>query len=704
MFIFLQSWRATLVPAIAVPVVLLGTFGVLSVLGYSINTLTLFGMVLSIGLLVDDAIVVVENVERLMTEEKLSPKEATIKSMDQIGGALVGIGLVLSAVMLPMAFFGGSTGVIYRQFSVTVVTSMVLSVLVALVLSPALCASLLKPPKDGRHESNSPLARFNRWFNGLTGRYLGGVKTVVKRRTIFLGVYGVILVVLALLFTRLPTSFLPVEDQGQLQSQINLPAGATAERTLDTIKKTEDYYLTNEKHNIEHLFLVQGFNQSGSGQNSGQGFTSLKPFDERKGDENSAASIARRAVKNLSAIRDATVLALTPPAVRGLGQANGFTFELTNTGGLTREKFAEIHDKLLAAAQQSPKLTAIRASELPDTPQLRIDLDEEKLAVLGLSESTVLSTLTTAWGGTYVNDFVDRGRVKRVYVQADGQFRAEPGDLDAWQVRSATTGQMTPFSAFAKVSWTKGPVALSRFNGVPSYEIQGQPAQGISSGEAMDEIQRLHATMEPGTSFAWAGLSYEEKLSGGRAPLLYAVSLLAVFLCLAALYESWSVPFAILLIVPLGVLGAVLAATLRTLDNNIFLQVGLLVTVGLTAKNGILIVEFAEAARRNGARALDAAVAACRIRFRPIIMTSISFIAGMMPMVLATGAGAASRIALGTAVVGGMLSAMLLAIFFVPLFFVLVSKMFGHDKEAVATSAADGAPGRPDEKKPIAAE
>ncbi|HVY89461.1 MAG TPA: efflux RND transporter permease subunit [Hyphomonadaceae bacterium] len=680
MFAFLRSWRATLVPAIAVPVVMLGTFGVLSVLGYSINTLTLFGMVLSIGLLVDDAIVVVENVERLMHEEGLSPKEATRKSMGQISGALIGIGLVLTAVLLPMAFFGGSTGVIYRQFSVTVVTSAVMSVMVALILSPALCATLLKPPGEEHLSSTGPLARFNQWFNGLTKYYVGGVKGVVVRRVIFFGFYAIVVVILGVLFVRLPTSFLPVDDQGQLQAQFTLPAGAVAERTTAALKEVEDYYLGPEKKNVNHLFLVQGFNNAGTGQNSGQGFAQLAPFDKRPGEENSAGAIARRATRALGKSRDATILALTPPAIRGLGQSNGFTFELLNTGGLPRDKFNAIYEQLMAAAQKDPKLTAIRASELPDTPQLKIDLDEEKLAVLGLSEQSVLSTLTAAWGGSYVNDFVDRGRVKRVYVQGDAPFRSQPSDLDAWYVRSST-GAMTPFSAIAKFSWTKGPVALSRFNGVPSHEIQGQSAPGSSSGDAMLEMEKLHSQLDPGTSFAWSSLSYEEKLSGGRAPLLYGVSLLAVFLCLAALYESWSIPFAVLLVVPMGVIGAVLAATLRTLDNNIYLQVGLLTTAGLTAKNAILIVEFAEAARRKGVKALDAALEAAKIRFRPIIMTSIAFMAGVLPMALADGAGAASRIALGTAVIGGMLSAMLLAIFFVPLFFVLVSALFDPEKK-----------------------
>lgn len=680
MYVFLRSWRATLVPAVAVPVVMLGTFAVLYALGFSINTLTLFGMVLSIGLLVDDAIVVVENVERLMAYEGLSPMEATKKSMDQIGGALIGIGLVLSAVMLPMAFFGGSTGVIYRQFSVTVVTSMVLSVLVALILSPVLCSTVLKPHRtDGRKPMAGPLTMFNRGFDRLTVGYVGAVKSVTAHRMIFTLFYAVVLGALGFFFLRLPTSFLPVEDQGQLQAQVTLPAGATAERTLGALQALENYYFTREKANLRHLYLVQGFNFSGNGQNSGQGFASLAPWSERKGEANAAGAIARRATGAMQGLRDGTIFMLTPPAVRGLGQSDGFTMELLNTGGLSREKFKALRDQLFAAASTDPELATVRASELPDTPQLNIKLDEQKLAAIGVSEQSALSTLATAWGGSYVNDFVDRGRVKRVYVQADAQFRAQPNDIDAWHVRTAS-GTMAPFSAFATLNWSRGPVALSRFNGQPSYELQGQARPGSSSGRAMAEMVKLHSQLEPGTSIAWSGLSYEEQLSQGRAPLLYAISLLAVFLCLAALYESWSIPLAVLMVVPLGVVGAVLAATIRGLENNIFMQVGLLITVGLTAKNAILIVEFAEAAHRGGKSAIQSAFDAARVRFRPIMMTSLSFIAGMMPMALASGAGAQGRIALGTAVIGGMLTATLLAIFYVPMFFVVVTSLFGDRK------------------------
>ncbi|MGK2286315.1 efflux RND transporter permease subunit [Pedomonas sp. V897] len=684
MFLFLQNLRATLIPALAVPVVLLGTFGVLAAFGYSINTLTLFGMVLSIGLLVDDAIVVVENVERIMEEEGLSPREATIKSMGEIGSALVGIGIVLSAVLLPMAFFGGSTGVIYRQFSITIVSSMVLSVIVALIFSPALCATLLKRKKHTDDERDFGV-RFNRWFERVTTRYLGGVKQVLNRRVLYLGVYGVTLVLMWVLFVRLPTSFLPVEDQGQVMVQFTLPPGATLSRTAEVEQRVTDYFLNDEKDNVSFFFTVTGFSFSGSGQNAGMGFINLVDWKDRKGQENSAAAIAGRAMQSLSAIRDAKIFSMTPPAIMGLGQTNGFTFQLLNTGGLSRERFKELRDQLIQAANQDPKLAAVRASTLEDTPQLHIDIDEEKLAVLGLNQADVNNTLSAAWGSNYINDFVDRGRVKRVYMQADAPFRALPSDLDQWHVRSAKTGEMVPFSAFATTRWKKGPSSVARFNGESSYEIQGQAAPGVSSGEAMARMVELQRQLPAGTSYAWSGLSYQEQLAGGQAPLLYALSLLVVFLSLAALYESWSVPLAVLLVIPLGIVGAVLAVTLRGLENNIYFQVGLLTTMGLTAKNAILIVEFAEMAYRGGKDAVSAALEAARLRFRPILMTSIAFAAGVVPLALASGAGAQSRIAIGTAVLGGMLTATVLAIFFVPLFFVLVTRLFsGKSSQAPA--------------------
>ena len=679
MFVFLQSWRATLVPAIAVPVVLLGTFGILALFGYSINTLTLFGMVLSIGLLVDDAIVVVENVERIMEEEGLSPREATIKSMAEIGSALVGIALVLSAVLLPMAFFGGSTGVIYRQFSITIVSSMLLSVLVALILSPALCATLLKPI-DHHKRDKGWAGKFNRWFERMTNGYIRRTERVMTRRKLFWGLYVVVLAILILLFVRLPSSFLPVEDQGQVMAQVTLPAGAKSSRTAAAVERVQNYFLNDEKDNVAYAFIMTGFSFQGQGENVAQGFINLAPWEDRKGFANTATSIAGRASKQLAAIRDAKVLAMTPPAIRGLGQSNGFTFELLNSGGLSRARFLELRNQLIAAAQKDPVLAGVRAATLEDTPQLRVDVDSEKLAVLGLTQADVDDVLSSAWGSTYINDFVDRGRVKRVYMQADAPYRALPTDLDNWMVRSSGTGQMVPFSAFAKTHWTVGPTTVSRFNGLSSFELQGQAAEGASSGEAMDRMVALQKQLPTGTSYAWSGLSYQEQLSGGQAPLLYGLSVLVVFLCLAALYESWSIPLAVLLVIPLGLIGAVIAVWARGLENNIFFQVGLLTTMGLAAKNAILIVEFAELAHYEGKNAWDAALAAARLRFRPILMTSLAFIAGCIPLAIASGAGAQSRIAIGTAVIGGMTTATILAIFYVPLFFLTISRLFGSDK------------------------
>jgi multidrug efflux pump len=683
MFVFLQSWRATLVPAIAVPVVLLGTFGVLALFGYSINTLTLFGMVLSIGLLVDDAIVVVENVERIMEEEGLSPRDATVKSMEEIGSALVGIALVLSAVLLPMAFFGGSTGVIYRQFSITIVSSMLLSVLVALVLSPALCATLLKHRTEEQRYSGW-MGRFNRWFNTsferLTGGYIRRTERVMSRRKLFWGLYVVVLAVLVLLFVRLPSSFLPVEDQGQVMVQMTLPAGAKSSRTAAVVDQVQNYFLNDEKDNVAFAFIMTGFSFQGQGENAAQGFINLAPWDERKGTVNTAGAIAGRATKQLAAIRDAKVLSMTPPAIRGLGQSNGFTFELLNSGGLPRERFLELRNQLIAAAQKDPMLAGVRAATLEDTPQLKVDIDSEKLAVLGLTQADVDDVLSSAWGSTYINDFVDRGRVKRVYMQADAAFRALPTDLDNWMVRSSSTGEMVPFSAFATTRWTMGPTTVARFNGLSAYELQGQAGEGASSGEAMDRMVELQKQLPAGTSYAWSGLSYQEQLSGGQAPLLYGLSVLVVFLCLAALYESWSIPLAVLLVIPLGLIGAVIAVWARGLENNIFFQVGLLTTMGLAAKNAILIVEFAELAHHEGKNAWDAALEAARLRFRPILMTSLAFIAGVIPLAIATGAGAQSRVAIGTAVIGGMTTATVLAIFYVPLFFLTIARLFGSDK------------------------
>jgi len=679
MFAFLQSWRATLIPTIAVPVVLLGTFGIFAIAGFSINTLTLFGLVLAIGLLVDDAIVVVENVERVMEENPgMSPRDATIKSMGEIQVALVAIALVLSAVFLPMAFFGGSTGVIYRQFSLTIVSAMVLSVVVALILTPALTATLLKRKEE---EEESWLQRktvtARTWFNDRFARgverYTGTVERVVDRKWLFLAIYGAVLVLLVLMFVRLPTGFLPTEDQGIASIQWNMPAGATINRTRVAQREIEKYFLTQEKKNVAAIMTVAGTSGGGGGgQNAGRGFVALTDWDQRKGAENNAAAITRRATKALGGLRDVEFYALQPAAVRGLGQSNGFTMELLNSGGLSRADFKDARDKLIALARKDDTLAAIRATDLPDQPTLKIDVDAQKLSVLGLSQADVNATLSTAWGGRYVNDFNDRGRVKRVYVEGDAPFRAAPEDLSQWYVRGSN-GQMVPFSSFATISWSTAPTSLSRFSGVSSYEISGQAAPGQSSGDAMNEMEKLAAQF-PGTSVAWSGLSFQERLSSGQAPYLYALSLLVVFLCLAALYESWTIPVAVLLVIPLGLVGAIFAVTLRGLQNDVFLQIGLLTTMGLAAKNAILMIEFAEQAEKQGKRVIVAAIEAARIRIRPILMTSLAFIFGVLPLAIATGAGANSRVAIGTAVIGGMLTATILAVFYIPLFFVLVRR------------------------------
>ncbi|KQS01327.1 multidrug transporter [Sphingomonas sp. Leaf357] len=681
MFVFLQNWRATLIPTIAVPVVLLGTVAIFAIAGFSINTLTLFGLVLAIGLLVDDAIVVVENVERLMDENPdMSPRDATIKSMDEITVALIAIALVLSAVFLPMAFFGGSTGVIYRQFSVTIVSAMILSVVVALVLTPALTATLLKQ-RDEEKQSDSWFARksqgardwFNDRFDRTTEKYVGAVGKVVDRKWLFLLIYAGVVALLAVLFVRLPTGFLPSEDQGGAQVQFNLPPGATQARTVAVQKQIERYFLENEKSNTSVLFTNAGGGGGGaSGQNTGRGFIAFTDWADRKGAANVADAITRRATKALSGLRDAEIYVTVPPAVRGLGQSAGFTMELLNSGGLSRPEFKAARDKLVAAARAEPTLQAIRLTDLEDQPTLKIDIDQAKLSALGLSQADVNATLSTAWGGRYVNDFNDRGRVKRVYVQGDAPFRHAPTDLAQWYVR-ASDGQMAPFSAFSTISWSTAPPSMARFQGVQSYEISGQPSEGQSSGDAMNKMTELAAQI-PGTTVAWAGLSFQERLSSGQAPFLYAISLLVVFLCLAALYESWSIPVAVLLVIPLGLVGAVFAVTLRGLENDVYLQIGLLTTMGLAAKNAILIVEFAEQAEKKGKRVIDAALEAARLRLRPILMTSLAFIFGVLPLAISTGAGANSRVAIGTAVIGGMLTATILAIFYIPLFFVLVRR------------------------------
>jgi len=679
MYLFMQNIRATLIPALAVPVVLLGTFGVLALFGYSINTLTLFAMVLAIGLLVDDAIVVVENVERIMHEEGLSAREATEKSMGEISGALVAIALVLSAVFLPMAFFGGSTGVIYRQFSVTIISAMILSVVVALTLTPALCGAFLRHKPQAK---NGFFGGFNRLYSRTENRYENGVMHGLRRPVAMVLLYGAMSAVMAFVMYSLPGSFLPTEDQGEIMVQYTLPAGATANRTEAVNDRVTQWFLDKEKDNTNVIFTITGFNFSGSGQNAGMAFVSLKNWDDRPGSANTAQSIAGRAMRDLSVIRDAKVIAMTPPAVDGLGQSNGFTFELMSAGGTSRDELMKLRTELLALAGKSPELQSVRANDLPQMPQLQVDIDNNKAVALGLSLSDVTATLSSAWGGTYVNDFIDRGRVKEVYIQGDNEFRSKPTDLNKWFVRSSDGTSMTPFSAFATTRWSYGPESLSRYNGSTSFEIQGENTDGFSSGAAMAKMEALADQLPAGSTWAWSGLSLQEKLASGQALSLYAISILVVFLCLAALYESWSVPFSVILVIPLGLLGASLAASFRGLNNDVYFQVALLTTIGLSSKNAILIVEFAEAALKQGSTLTAAAVSAARTRLRPILMTSLAFIAGVMPLAIATGAGANSRIAIGTGIIGGTLTATLLAIFFVPLFFVLVKKVFTRHQDA----------------------
>ncbi|MFM5541671.1 efflux RND transporter permease subunit [Aeromonas veronii] len=688
MYLFLQNFRATLIPTIAVPVVLLGTFGVMAAFGFSINTLTMFGMVLAIGLLVDDAIVVVENVERLMSEEDLSPLEATRKSMTQITGALVGIALVLSAVFVPMAFFGGSTGAIYRQFSLTIVSAMVLSVLVALILTPALCATLLKPMKHGEFGAKRGFfGWFNRAFDAGTNRYQSGVRKVIKQGVRYSLIYGAMLAVLAVLFMRMPTSFLPEEDQGVIMSMVQLPVGATKQRTEVVLADMRDYFLKNEKDNVDSVLTVSGFSFAGSGQNAGMAFIKLKDWSERKSPDRSANAIIGRAMGYLFSIKEAQVFAFNLPPIPELGTATGFDFFLQDRGGIGHDKLMAARNQLLGMAAQDPTLVRVRPNGMEDTPQLDIKIDYEKALAQGLSIADINNTLATAWGSSYVNDFVDRGRIKKVYMQADAPFRMNPEDLKLWYVRNSA-GQMVPFSAFASTEWSFGSPRLERYNGVPAMEIVGEAAPGKSTGDAMAAIEQMVKQLPEGVGIEWTGLSFQERQAGSQAPALYAISLLVVFLCLAALYESWSIPFSVMLVVPLGVLGAIVAATLRGLENDVYFQVGLLTTIGLSAKNAILIVEFAKELYDKGMGLGEAVVEAARLRLRPILMTSLAFILGVLPLVISSGAGASSRNAIGTGVMGGMISATVLAIFFVPLFFVLVMRYFTSHQSKEARMAA----------------
>ena len=680
MYLFLQNFRATLIPTIAVPVVLLGTFGVLAACGFSINTLTMFAMVLAIGLLVDDAIVVVENVERIMSEEGLSPREATAKSMGQITSALVGISLVLSSVFAPMAFFGGSTGVIYRQFSITIISAMLLSVIVALILTPALCATMLKPVEKGHEGSNFILFRgFFKWFNRVFNRgregYQGMVGRILTKGMRYLVIYGLVVAGMVLIFLRLPTAYLPDEDQGILLTQVQLPAGATSERTAKVIQQVEHHFLVDQKDAVEQVFSAVGFSFSGRGQSGGIVFTKLRDWGERNRPDLRIEGVLGRAMGTFMQIRDALVYSFAPPAVIELGTANGFDLKIQDRGGVGHDGLMEARDRLLEMANKHPLLMAVRSQSQDDTPEFKIDIDWDKAGALGVPISDIHDTLSIAWGSAYVNDFIDRGRVKKAFMQADAEFRMKPEDLDQWYVRN-TQGTMVPFSAFAQGRWTYGPPKLDRYNGFPSIEILGQPAPGKSSGDAMKAMEELIAKLPKGIGFEWTGLSYQEKISGSQAPALYAISILVVFLCLAALYESWSIPFAVMLTVPLGIIGALLATWGRGLPNDVYFQIGLLTIMGLSAKNAILIIQFAKTQMEEGKGAVEATIEGARLRLRPILMTSLAFGFGVLPLAITRDAGAGAQNAIGTGVVGGMISATFLAIFYIPLFFVMVLRLF----------------------------
>ncbi|MBS0421815.1 MAG: efflux RND transporter permease subunit [Proteobacteria bacterium] len=693
MYLFLQNFRATLIPTIAVPVVLLGTFGILAVAGFSINTLTMFGMVLAIGLLVDDAIVVVENVERVMEEDKLSPHDAARKSMQQITGALVGIALVLSAVFLPMAFFSGSTGVIYRQFSITIVSAMTLSVLVALILTPALCATLLKPPESGggRHHGGF-FAWFNRNFNRANHQYANAVEHMARKTGRWLIAYVLIVALMGVLFLRIPKSFLPDEDQGVLFAQVTTPPGTPVEVTEQVLSQVRNHFLTQEASAVRSVFTISGFSFGGRGQGSGMAFVNLKGWGKERGKgDYTVQSIAARANKFFSTIRGAQVAAFAPPAVSELGNATGFDFELIDRASVGHATLMQARGQLMQLASKDPNIGMIRPNGLDDEAQYQLDIDWEKASALGISIASISNTLAAGWGSTYVNQFIDRGRVKKVFMQGEASARMLPQDLDKWYVRNAT-GQMIPFSAFSTGHWAYGSPKLERYNGSPSLEFLGTPAPGKSSGDALKAMEALVAKLPKGIGYDWTGLSYEERKAGSQAPALYAISITIVFLCLAALYESWSIPVAVLLVVPLGIIGTVMATLFRGLSNDVFFQVGLLTTVGLASKNAILIVEFAKENRDSGMKLVESAVAAARQRLRPILMTSLAFMLGVMPLAIATGAGAGGRTAIGTGVIGGMLTATILAIFLVPVFFVTVLALFKSPAAHRQSTPAQGLP------------
>jgi multidrug efflux pump len=693
MFLFLQNFRATLIPTIAVPVVLLGTFAILAACGFSINTLTMFALVIVIGLLVDDAIVVVENVERIMSEEGLPPKEATIKSMGQITGALWGIVTVLTAVFVPMAFFGGSTGVIYRQFSITIISAMILSVVVAMTLTPALCATILKPVEKGHRAGESGWFRgFFRWFNRGFDRsrsaYESLVKSSFRKPLRYVALYSAIVACMGFLFVRLPTAFLPDEDQGFLICLVNLPSGATEDRTVAVMRQMDKHFAENEKDTVEGVITIAGFSFAGRGQNMGLAFVKLKDWKERKSPGKKAAAIAGRAMGAFSKFKDGMAFAISPPAVMELGQANGFDFMLQDRGGLGHEKLMEARGRLLGMAMGNKKLVAVRPNGQDDSPQFKLDIDDVRAGALGVSLADINSVLATAWGSSYVNDFIENGRVKKVFLQAAADYRMLPEDINRWYVRN-NRGAMVPFSAFSSSRWLYGSPRLERYNGISSVQIMGQAAPGVSTGEAMEEMEKMAAQLPEGIGFEWSGLSYEEKNAGAQAPALYAISLLVVFLSVAALYESWTIPFVNLLMIPLGLVGAVTAVTLRVLPNDVYLQIGLLTTIGLSTKNAILIIQFIKSQMSEGHELVEATLLAVKIRLRPVIMTSLAFFFGTLPLALTTGAGAAAQNAIGTAVTGGLLSATFIDLVFIPFFFVLISRRFGPKKVHAPAQSAD---------------
>ncbi len=681
MYLFLQNFRATLIPGIAVPVVLLGTFAVLFAFGFTINVLTMFAMVLAIGLLVDDAIVVVENVERIMDEEKVSPLEATKKSMDQITAALIGITLVLSAVFIPMAFFRGSAGAIYRQFSITLVSAMSLSVLVALVLSPALCATFLKP----NHNKAFLFEKFNQYFNKSRDKYHNGAAYIMQRMVRFFGIYAVLSCILILVIFKLPTSFLPNEDQGVIFLLASTPSGSSAQRTLESVKKIEDYVLEKEKNNVDHLFTLVGYSFTGIAQNAALGFVGLKDWSKRSQADQTVFSISKRITMGLMGLKDAMTFAIFPPPIRELGNSSGFDLQLVDFGGLGHDALMQARNQMLGMASKNPNLVSVRPNGLEDVAQFKLDINSEKATAMTLSLFDINQTLKTAWGSTYVNDFLDQERIKKVYVQADAPFRMLPEDVNRWYVRNAK-GEMVAFSEFSTHHWGYGSPKLERFNGISSVNIQGDAAPGVSTGSAMKAMEAIATQLPKGFIINWTGLSYEERLAGAQAPMLYTLSILMVFLCLAALYNSWSIPIAVLLSIPLGVLGTVLGTWIMGLSNDVYFQVALLTTVGLAAKNAILIVQFAQTLHEQGQSPKQAALNAAKLRFRPIIMTSMAFIFGVIPLAISTGAGSASQNAIGIGVIGGMVSATTLAIFFVPMFYVFVLNWFGERKDSTISN------------------